>query len=111
MTRLSFGSGPDFQSSNRVKMVCCPGVQLSTLKAPPPASLCETHSKAHGSLSVACFFASSELTIVGMGTTRSGLERGLECVIVDHRELFRFYHRSSAHLDRGKSAGGDRPVE
>jgi hypothetical protein len=26
MTRVSFGSGPDFQSSNRVKMVCCPGV-------------------------------------------------------------------------------------
>ncbi len=39
------------------------------------------------------------------------LKGGFERVIVDHRELFRLYQRSSGHLDCREAACGDRPVE
>ena len=72
ITFLSLGSGPDFQSSKRMNTLSCPGFHDSSLNAPPPASLFLSHSIAHGSLAVACFFASSALMMTGTGTAMSG---------------------------------------
>src|SRR6185503_9275214 len=73
ITRRIFGSGPDFQSSLRVKTISWPGFQDSTLNAPPPAVLALVQLRPHGSSGVACFFTSSELRIDGTGTARSGI--------------------------------------
>src|SRR3984893_6982655 len=71
-TRRILGNGPLFHSSKRRKEVSWPGIQRSSLKAPPPASLVFIHSTAQGSFSLAWLRASLELNTAGTTTARSG---------------------------------------
>ena len=88
------------------------------MKAPPPQSLRDTHSNAHGSWRRGVLLGQ-----FGIDDDRHRddevrhrelvelIEGGLEGVVVDDRELLGLHERACRHLHRGKTTGCDGPIE